>query len=626
MLDEGSAKFAIKNQIASKAIWFFGSISLWVACVWAVAALIANNVFSQQAGLPESVAQWSRPFWIDQLDRASRALTNKALDPEQIESLGSIPPTGRLQAFDRFLTELLESKECASANARAWMLDHFQLSDNDSERELRIRRSGWDSELYRSWLFDCFHKNLRFDQLVQQQLSGGDSTESKVPTHAWYLANQWGNYQILRNPTPIESNLARQFQAALDSIQRTEAKDWKRLLDHSIKETNEIKSWWQQQRTWPKAPVEDLVWSWPSGSESLSAPQDTRESLDGLVAIEPPAKLAGNRSYRVYKAPAMKMFREWSLVLTARFSKELIESSQRVPVFIQSSDGKLLDPEQRSMVIEMRRGFLHVKLTHDTTISQHEVLTRNPLPADRIVHLAIINDGLGNSDSIRILIDGQQEQAEPHEGAEGCYKEIVFDQENCWAFLAPTDGDWQIDEVAFYRVALSVPECRGLSDSMWLDTWDDLERKEEWVKHYAMRVDPQWRYQRESRSHYVSNLKSIYESESMLPVLAGQDQPIFLVQADRFPLSLVSENTTVASTSDSVAQSTARAWSVPGENIKFETLARSEIRRTWRMMLRHLELPDRDVNLSGQLLGDFMSDWDRRRMIRSLVPLIIEER
>lgn len=600
---------------------------------WILVFQLAPIAYSQQSDLPEQARQWSHPFWIDQLQRTSRALSSKGLDLSQTEKLGAVPTSERSKVFDRFLSDLLESEAFAQFQADAWMIDHFQLGSKGPEGFPSLRLSGWDTELYRSWLVQSFRENLGFDQFVHRQLMGVEEPSSKVPTHAWYLANQRSGFQILRNPTPIESNLVRQFQSALDAIQRTEDKDWNRLVDRSSKDSNEIKSWWGQQRAWPTPPAEELVWSWPSVSDSPSGSSEIKEGEESSVDLNTsvsPVDIDEGKEYRVAHAPELKVFREWSLILVAKFSHELLAGSDPIPVFIQSLEGQSLGTSKRCIVLQLNRGRLELRLIHDGRLSERVIRMRERIAADESLVIALVNDGLGNPDSVQMIVDGTPQTSEIEKGSDGCLKEVVVGQPNTWTFLGSPLGGWRIEQSACYRVGLSVPECRGLAESIWFSNWEEMDQvqKLEWVQHYAMRVDPQWRYQRESRMHYLSNMRSIFESESMLPILPSNEQLIFLTQPDTFPFSLVRwdplRNNAVESLPGIVSQTTAKEWSLAGERIGLENLARCEIRRSWQMMQRNLGQSDQEIEIPVKLLSEFQSDWDRRRMMRGLVRWLLE--
>lgn len=620
----------IENQTASKSAWF----SFWPAALGIVLALVLT---------PPSKRSHAQD-WIASLERTHRALTGLDLESSRASDLANTPKDRRTEVFDKFLGELLASDAYARAQSDAWMLDHFAYISArlDAARldAARLDAAGWDTPGFRRWLIDRYQDNTPYDRFVQSQLDGTNEPSSSLATHAWYLAGQRSNYKIAEYPTPIESNLVRQFRTALASIERSEEKDWQRLLAQTQQlqrqeGANPVRDYWQAQRTWPTVADQDPLWTWP----------------------DPTAIDFGPHEFRVVSnPPKLRWFRPWTLALVARFPKELLAQPEPVCIFEQSqtAESQTMDPAraQRAFRLELSQGRLVVRLIHDARISCHVVQTKEALPAEAILHLAITNDGLGRSDSIRVVIDGQCMSTEPVDASWRIYKEIVSKEPSSWRIGTSGHFGWRLEQATLYRECLSLPEIQGLADALWIDDWNEMEPtvQTQWIEHYAKRFDSQWKYQRESRDHYASNIAAVLESQSMLPVLYSPEEPIFLVQSERFPNSLVSLATSSKSpipslepTSPSaLVQTQANRWRIEsGGKLEPQSLARSEIQRTWRAMLRYASKSQRnldaskvsdaskaydpiDADLVHTLAIDFMRDWNRRAMVRKLVERLLQ--
>ena len=127
-----------------------------------------------------------------------------------------------------------------------------------------------------------------------------------------------------------------------------------------------------------------------------------------------------------------------------------------------------------------------------------------------------------------------------------------------------------------------------------------MTEKRFWIEHYAKRNDSQWRYQRESRAYYAGNLKSIQESEAMVPVLANATGLVELGARDVFPACLlgtvdVSLEGDLKRNLESNLVLSAEEWSKrigsADTNDKVadripEKLASFEVSRTWRNLCR----------------------------------------
>ena len=136
----------------------------------------------------------------------------------------------------------------------------------------------------------------------------------------------------------------------------------------------------------------------------------------------------------------------------------------------------------------------------------------------------------------------------------------------------------------------------------------------------------------------------------MLPVLNSPEEPIFLVQSERFPNSLVAladpsnppRLSLEPKSPGALVQTQANRWRIElGGKLEPQSLARSEIQRTWRSMLRYAGKSPRnldaskvsdtskaydpiDAELVDTLAIEFTQDWNRRAMVRKLVERLLQ--
>jgi len=588
-----------ENQALKKSVWF--------SFLFAVLFAGSERLQAQSIELPKQAAIWSGQEFAAKIQRAHRALTNTHLDAAKTQQIAGLTAAERQEFFDRFLKEIFASDDYAKAQADAWMLDHFQIDYSKPQSMESVERSGWDTDRYRKWVIQSFISNTRFDEFLQSQLVGTAGDASNLPTHAWYLAGQWSDYPIAQNLSPIESNLIGQFKTALESIEKTETKDWTRLIELSQKDNNEIKRWWQSLRIWPTVPGDELVWSWP---------KDGDHQPSASIAMHEPKE-----------GQALRGFREWTLVIDAKIQKEMIDKLDPIVLFAQCADGKIHDEPQRTLLVELRQGRVCVSLIHDTRISFEQVQTDEAVVADDPIQIAIVNDGLGRPDSVRVLVNGQTQSTKRDPLAKGYLKEIVFGRNNQWVIGKGASSEPVIEQVQVYRLALSPPECRGLAQCPWMGTWEEIgePNRAEWVEHYARRVDVQWRYQRESRGHYEANLAAVKESASMTPVLRDANQPIYLTQTQRFPNTLLSTPTPIHQNPEDIATTTPKDWSQSGSRWNLEKFANSEAKRTWQSMLGYADLSDRQVDIPESVISEFSNQQDRKRLLGELLKLLLVE-
>jgi hypothetical protein len=74
-----------------------------------------------------------------------------------------------------------------------------------------------------------------------------------------------------------------------------------------------------------------------------------------------------------------------------------------------------------------------------------------------------------------------------------------------------------------------------------------------------------------------------------------------------------------------VVRTSASEWSVPSKLVALEDLARTEIQRTWQSMLRNAQEKNRSGEPLDRFVVDFMSDWDRNRLILKLTELLMQQ-
>jgi hypothetical protein len=283
------------------------------------------------------------------------------------------------------------------------------------------------------------------------------------------------------------------------------------------------------------------------------------------------------------------------------------------------------------LLVQLQQGRVCVGLIHDSRISFEQVQTIEAVAADQPIQIAIVNDGLAKPDSIRILVNGQIQPTQRHPMAKGYLKEIVAGKLNRWGIssgISKGSGHYPvIEQVQVYRLALSPPECRGLAQCPWVGSWEEIDEPNrlEWIEHYARRVDVQWRYQRESRSHYVANLAAVKESTSMIPVLRDANQPIFLTQSQRFPYTLYSIPTLRIEDPSEVTTTKPVDWSQSGNRWEIERFSKAEAKRTWQSMLRHADLIDLQVDVPEPLISEFAMHQDRNRLLGHLTKLLLAE-
>lgn len=540
-----------------------------------------------------SESQWERLALATAaaLDPSARFLV-----PDVSSNLLRKEPSRRAQAFETLVDELLHSERYSQWRAQTWMNDMMSKPAMD-----RAELLGWSLESYRRWLIESARRNDRFDAFLRMQCIGDEqlrTDQRMLPTAVWYFAGHRSVFDVVELPTPIESNLLRPFRESLDSIIQAEDKDWQRLLIGAEASGGPFEKWYRGELDYPKVSEETLAWQWPDA-----------QSLDVQ------ARVVEDESLIEHLAQPLRASREWTLVCQVDVTSAALDSDLPILIFEQqefSQDAKLEpganDRAGRTLRLELVHGHVQVSFVHEQAVSELVLRTKQAI-SNGIRQIAVVNEGLGGPSSVRLVVDGkpldlQVDDAEASSGAsqKRLWKEIVRGEKARWRITQKSATGIECQDTRVYRLGLSIPELRGLTESFLKSDWESLDGVEKrfWIEHYAKRNDSQWRYQRESRAYYAGNLKSIQESEAMVPVLANATGLVELGARDVFPACLLGTvDVSLQGASQRNLESnlvlSAEEWSkrigIADTNDKVadripEKLASFEVSRTWRNLCR----------------------------------------
>lgn len=551
--------------------------------------------------LPPKVIDRST-FSESQWERLAHA-TAAALDPsarfpvpDVSSNLLRKEPSRRSQAFEAFVDELLHSERYSQWRAQTWMNDMMSKPAMD-----RAELLGWSLDSYRRWLIESARRNDRFDAFLRMQCIGDEqlrTDQRMLPTAVWYFAGHRSVFDVVELPTPIESNLLRPFRESLDSIIQAEDKDWQRLLIGAEASGGPVEKWYRGELDYPKVSEETLAWQWPD-AQSLDAQAHVAEDESSIEHLGQPLRAS----------------REWTLVCQVDVSSAALDSDLPILIFEQqefSQDAKLEpaanDRAERTLRLELVHGHVQVSFVHDQAVSELVLRTIQTI-SNGTRQIAVVNEGFGGPSSVRLVVDGnpldlQVDDAEASSGAsqKRLWKEVVRGEKARCRITQKSATGIECQDTSVYRLGLSIPELRGLTESFLKSDWESLDGLEKrfWIEHYAKRNDSQWRYQRESRAYYAGNLKSIQESEAMVPVLANATGLVELGARDVFPACLlgtvdVSLQGDLKRNLESNLVLSAEEWSKrigsADTNDKVadripEKLASFEVSRTWRNLCR----------------------------------------
>jgi hypothetical protein len=238
-----------------------------------------------------------------------------------------------------------------------------------------------------------------------------------------------------------------------------------------------------------------------------------------------------------------------------------------------------------------------------------DIVSIDPIDWSEPHQIAIAYDGLRNAMAMRLAVDGVF--VDHYILSDSILREPPQRMAGVWQL-----GDEAADaprcrwnDFASYRVALSEPELASLEVGMTRLPWEELGTRQQlgWIEHFARRVDPHWRYERESHLFYLGNLARLRSSLPAIAVLDGQTtwEPWANgVRKDRFPFTLVAQN---------LRSERSLPWSDRARLASYMTespdgrlaIASNEVRRQWVALLGALPNTEpKDHRIPQEL-------WDR---------------
>lgn len=329
-------------------------------------------------------------------------------------------------------------------------------------------------------------------------------------------------------------NQLRTLTDAIASIRQSEIKDWELLIQDDT-----VRSWYQKQTTHPKPPRSERIFVWPSADQQIAL----RDNDGHRVTQSPLAMGSGGFADTVHGEieDPLRRSQEWTVVLNCNFGHDLVTSStsdpqriltqrtrsSRTPAIVDAWSLRVSNPHE--LRLEIADGCLRVSLVHDHPISMIQVQTTEPIAIDSWTQIAVSYDATNRAHSLRVSLDGQYVGL--NYLTDSLIRDFVVEDS-----LAPAEArsyelqfggsttsghSWELEDIEVYRTVLSTPELRGLIENAPWQDWQDFSEPERlaWIEHYARRIDPHWRYERETLHYYLSNEYLIWESVPLTPIL-----------------------------------------------------------------------------------------------------------
>ncbi|MBM3965777.1 MAG: hypothetical protein FJ308_12040 [Planctomycetes bacterium] len=433
----------------------------------------------------------------------------------------------------------------------------YQLTGNEVQRTNnatsdRIATASW----YRANQFQVAdHSNFYSVTANLPRENANANPIALQPFQSFYQPTSFGLSDLIQsdsswlyqNAPDFRQNQLRTLTDAIASIRQSEIKDWETLVHGDA-----VRNWYQKQTTHPKPSPSERMLVWPSVDQRFILQDD-----DGNRAFKTPLRIGSGgfapAAYGDIEDP-LRRSQEWTIVLNCYFGQDFIASSavgpQRVltqkvrPAKTPAIDdaSPLLAFNRHELRLEITNGCLRVSLVHDEPISMIQVQTTESIAMDRWTQIAISYDGTNRTHSLRVALDGQ------YVGLNYLTDRLIRDfvgedslapaQVQRYQFQfgdSTTSHLWELEDIEVYRAVLSPPELLGLIENTPWHDWQDLSESEKlsWIEHFARRIDPRWRYERETLLYYLSNEYLIWETIPLTPIFPSHAH---LVPLHRDPL------------------------------------------------------------------------------------------
>jgi hypothetical protein len=596
-----------------------------------------NEIEELAAALPEtrsSVLIQAIHRWCQSTDFANRQAAQWAADnfgesQNRDASLPS-PLPWKFSLHDDWVKQSIAKNQLYFAFLRAQLAADLDTLETEANPE-RLATASWARagalrtspgyEFIRSTDFYSVPPNVDslplvgpFDTFLSSQVPSSTPTAARMPLLSLDLPD------FYETATPLQRTQLEDLIQAIHSIASTENKDCNRLLS-----SPEVADWHRKQTQFPLPATDQWTAAWPLEDSGIPV-EDTiiaRDALwknqQGIAIRSSPMNMGRGNEVQVPVRQPWNWNEEWSIVFNVTVDSpidDLIDQPYQSRLFslrpVEQNPSSI--PSDPGIHVDIVNGRLRFNWIHDAPISWIGIETTDAWDWNSTHQVAVVYDGLHNASSIRFAVDGRFSSHRVI--ADSMMRDPVPGKSwrMVWGDLDSQSLSGELEDMESYRVAITEPELAGLSQSSEWMTWDELDARGKmgWIEHFARRIDPHWRYERESHLYYLSNLASLRSTIPLVPIMNGNklvslDEHV--ARGDRFPWSVVNEEALIALQipwQDRLMLADF-LFSVPEGRM---ALARREAERQWFVLLHSLSpsVPERSERIPASLqasIADF---------------------
>ncbi len=432
------------------------------------------------------------------------------------------------------------------------------------------------------------------------------------------------------------------LQDAMQSVRQVYADDLRKLESSPTVENwySSLGAWPQPQNEWLKAEFNlDKTHTEPASLLANNVHANEPGGYEGTIQWKMDNKhsailLDGDNALIFPKTGVFSRTQEFTIC----FELKLPTSFDRAMVLHRSMSRT--DAGSRGYQLSIESGHFHFDIIHYWPSSAIRVRCTQPVPQNKWMHIALVYGGTNLAEDTHIYVDGNRAPVEILRNT--LQKDILDEGDEVVLSIGARDGDQGlagglVDNLQVYDSALTAIEIAGLAtDQPWV-TWFELTSAQQtlWRGHYAQRIDPQFKYHKESYLHYFNSLAELVQPAREILVMSelSENRPTRVLNRGSFesPGELVESGVHRALLTDGEPMPRNRLelarWLTSDHH---PLTARVAVNHIWQQLFgRGLVVTAEDFGVHGQSpthpeLLDFLarelirSGWSRKKIFRMI--------
>lgn len=496
------------------------------------------------------------------------------------------------------------------------------------------------------------HKYDPLKQLEYFQLCDMFDNIDESGLTSYWTDSMPGPTMLLLDSTESQQVVA--LEQAMQSIRKVYAEEVSQLSKGSKVEDwfSSLAGWPQPEERWLKADFPMEAAAATSVESSTPAITSSLTTLENTIAKDQPGSseagaieivqdgshsavaLDGDNALVFPKSGVFSRTQEFTICLDLKIPKAF----DRAVVLHRSKSWT--DAGSRGYQLLIEDGHFTFGVIHYWPSSAIKIRTKQPVPLNQWMHVALVYGGTNSASDTHIYIDGKLAEIEIVQ--DSLHKDILYERVDVALSIGARNRDrgvpgGLVDHLQVYDVALTGVEISSLATDSALLTWGELSEQErsQWTEHFARRVDQNCKYHLESLHHYFESLAKVVQEKRELMVMdeKATNHPTRFLNRGAYdtPGDVVSPGVHKALLSEGESMPTNRLELAKWLTSDHHPLtARVAVNHMWQQMFgRGLVVTAEDFGIQGQspshpelldyLAVEFIrSGWSRKAIMRKI--------